>query len=225
MTTVAIHQPMYLPYPGVFNKIKNSDVFVFLDDAQYTRSYFYNRNRVKAPDGELMLTVPVVKPHGLKLSEVRISPNVDWQERHFKTFERLYKKSDHYAEHRDYFEQVYSRRWDFLNDLNIETMRYLMEALELDVPVYYSSQLLKGEEVYATERLVAICNKLGATKYISGIGGKNYVDEGLFEREGIELVYQEYRPREYKQRFPPFIPNLSVVDLLFNMGERSVEFI
>jgi len=225
MTMISIHQPMYLPYPGIFNKIKNSDIFVFLDDAQYTRTYFYNRNKVKSPHGELMITVPIIKKHEQNLNEVRISQNVNWQGQHLKTLEHMYNKSDHFKDHKDYFENIYKKKWEFLNDLNIETMTHIMEELKIDVPIYFSSKLLQNVELKSTERLIALCQKVGGDCYLSGIGGENYMDKKLFEKEGIKLVYQSYITKEYKQLYPPFISNLSIVDLLFNMGKKARDFI
>ena len=216
MIKVSIHQPMYLPYPGIFNKIKNSDIFIFLDDAQYIRKYFYNRNKIKKPTGEMMIVVPIIQKHKQNLNEVQISQNVNWQKHHFRTFEHMYNTSDHFKDYKDYFERIYEKKFQYLNDLNIETMVDIMKELEINIPIYFSSKLLPDKELKSTERLIALCKKVGGDVYVSGMGGKNYMDEKLFEKEDIKIVYLNYKTKEYKQLFSDFIPNLSIVDLLFN---------
>lgn len=224
MIKVAIHQPMYLPYPGVFNKIKNVDVFVFLDDAQYSNQYYYNRNRIKTPRGEQMLTVPVKKSFGQKLNEVQIENNILWQKKHMKALIANYSRAEHFKDHKDFFEEIYSMKWEKLHDLNMKTMTYLLEQLEITTPYHLSSQLLK-KELKGTERLVEICRKLDADVYLSGISGKDYLDLKLFEDAGIKVEFQNYKPREYKQLFGEFIPNLSIVDMLFNIGDEAKKYI
>ncbi len=225
MTIVTIHQPMYLPYPGIFNKIKSADVFVFLDDAIYSSGYYYNRNMIRGPNGGIRLTVPVRKKKGIKLNEIEIAQNIHWQDKHWKSLVMNYEPSNYFKDYKDYFSNLYQKEWTLLHDMNIDSMSYLMEQLKIKVPCYLSSKLLKNEDLTGTERLIEICKKLKATIYLSGVSGRDYVDEARFKEEGIELKYQNYKPLNYKQRFLPFIPNLSVVDLLFNMGEKSKSMI
>jgi hypothetical protein len=225
MAVIAVHQPMYLPYLGFFNKLNKVDEFVLLDDAEFSSGYYYNRNRIKGPNGEIMLTVPIVKKEGMKLNEVKTAKNIRWQEKHFKSLDMNYKKSKYFKEYKSFFKDFYSKNWEKLHDLNIETLRYLMEQLDITTPIHFSSKLLKGYNLKKSERLVEICKKLNAKRYLSGIGGRNYLDEKLFEKNSIKVDYQNYYPREYSQLFPPFIPNLSVIDLVFNMGKKSMDFI
>lgn len=219
---------MYLPYPGVFNKMKNVDVFVFLDDAQYSEGYYYNRNRIKTPNNALMLTVPIKKSSGQKLNEIKIENNIFWQKKHIKTLVVYYEKSDHFKEYKDFFEAVYNAnmKWEKLHDLNMKTLLYLMEQLDIDTPFYFSSELLKSHPPKkGTERLIEICKELDAKIYLSGISGRDYLDKTLFEEKNIKLEFQNYVPKEYKQLYSDFIPNLSVIDLLFNLGDKARNFV
>jgi hypothetical protein len=228
MTKIAIHQPMYLPYPGVFNKMKNVDAFVFLDDAKYSDGYYYNRNRIKTPRGALMLTVPIKKSSGEKLNEIKIENNIFWQKKHMKSLVVYYEKSDHFKDYRDFFEKVYNinTKWKKLHDLNMRTMQYLMEQLDIDTPFYFSSELLKNRPfMKGTQRLVELCKELDAEIYLSGISGRNYLDKRLFEENNIKLDFQNYVPKEYKQLYGDFISNLSIVDLLFNLEKKARDFI
>jgi len=225
-TRISIHQPMYLPYPGLFNKMKNVDIFVFGDDAQYSRRYYYNRNRIKTPNGALMLTVPLIKPFGKKLNEIKIDNNKNWQKKHLKSLYTWYKKADYFEDYIKFFEEVYNTEWQTLHELNMKTLFYLMEQLDIKVKVYFTSDLLRDyTPTGKTQRIIDICKKLNANVYLSGIGGKNYLEPILFEKNKIKLEFQNYKPKEYKQLWGPFIPNLSVVDLLFNLGEKATDMI
>ena len=226
MTIVAIHQPMYLPYPGFFNKMKEADIFVFGDDVKFSRHYFINRNRIKTPDGTLMLTIPLKSASPKKISEIEISHETKWEFKHFRSIQTFYRKADYYESYIDFFERVYKKNWKLLIDINMETTYYLMKQLEINVEIYFTSKILKNYEFKGkTQRIIDICEVLGADVYLSGPGGKHYLEPGLFERNGIKLVYQNYAPKEYKQLYGEFIPNLSVIDLLFNMGDKAVEYI
>ncbi len=218
---------MYLPYIGFFNKIKKADIFVIGDDFRYSKGYFYNRNKIKTPHGELMLTVPLKKNSSLKeLKEVEISNNRDWSKKHLQNIELYYKKSNYFENYIDFFERIYNKEWKTLYDLNVETLFYLLEQLDIDVPIYYTSSLLK-DYVFTnkTQKLVDICKELNATVYLSGISGKDYITEKIFEDNNLKLEYQNYLPKEYKQLWGRFIPNLSVIDLLFNLGEDARDII
>jgi len=222
---VTIHQPMYLPYPGIFNKMKTADIFVFFDDAEYSSGYYYNRNRIKGPNGEIMLTVPVMKKKGIKLNEIEIAQNIHWQEKHLKSLISCYEKSEHFKDYQGFFEEIYSKKWSKLHDLNMKTTLYLMENLDIDVPFYFSSKLLKEGNLLGTKRLVEICKSLDAKTYLSGISGRDYLEIELFKENSIIVEYQNHTTKEYKQLYPPFISNLSIIDLLFNMGEKAADFI
>lgn len=221
MIKISIHQPMYLPYIGVFNKIKSVDMFVFLDDAQYSNQYYYNRNRIKTPNGVQMLTVPVKKTFGQKLNEVLIENNILWQKKHIKALNTNYNKAEHFKDYKDFFTDVYSTEWARLHDLNMKLLTYLLEQLEINTPFYFSSEILRGNELRGSERLVEICKNLEADIYLSGISGKEYLDLKIFEDAGIKVEFQDYKQREYMQLYGNFIPNLSIVDLLFNTGRNA----
>ncbi|KCZ72285.1 WbqC-like protein [Candidatus Methanoperedens nitroreducens] len=225
MIRVSVHQPMYLPYPGIFNKIKNVDMFVFLDDAQYSNQYYYNRNRIKTHKGELMLTVPVKKSSGQKLNQIQIENRIPWQKKHMKALIANYNRAEHFKDYKDSLEEVYSIKWERLHDLNMRTMTYLLEQLEISTPFYLSSEILRNNELKGTERLMEICKKLNADVYLSGISGREYLDLRIFEDAGIEVEYQDYKQKEYKQLHGDFVSNLSTIDILFNLGEEAKYYI
>lgn len=216
---------MYLPYCGIFNKIKSADIFVFLDDVQYSNQYYYNRNRIKTPNKEMMLTIPIKKSFKQPLNEVCIDNNILWCKKHLKSLIANYNKAPFFQDYLPFFEDLYGKTWDYLNDINIYTMNYFMEQLDINKNVYLSSDLLNSNGLSGTNRIIDICQKLNATEYLSGASGKDYLQEDLFVEAGIKLTYQDYDQLPYPQVYGDFVPYLSIIDLLFNTGVESANFI
>lgn len=212
--TVAIHQPNYLPWLGYFEKIKRSDVFVLLDDVEYSSDSWINRNKIKTPHGWTWLTVPV-RGSSRPIADVEIVDD-GWRETHRKSLQASYGGAAHYEEFGAFFAATYARSWESLCELNVHLIRQLADRLELDCEFVRASTL----EVEATgsERIVRLCEELGADRYYSGEGARSYNDPALFEDAGIALEYQSFDPPRYEQRFGEFLPNLSIVDPLLNVG-------
>jgi len=219
----AIHQPQYFPYPGFFHKLTLADIFVVMDETQYDKR-FTNRNRILDAHGPIWLSVPINKSQKFLPNRlVEINNEIPWREDHWKKILLSYGNSRFFELYRS-LESIYSTEWSFLFELNLETMKKTMQWLGIDTPIVRESELQAMGE--STERLVNICKSLGADTYISGIGGKGYLQEELFESNHLKLEYQSYRPVPYPQRFSKtFIPNLSIIDMLSNAGPESVRLI
>lgn len=223
---LAAHQLHYLPWFRYFHKIAFCDTFVVLDNIQFNKNGWQNRNKIKGPAGAALLTVPVVQKFQQSLSEVRIDSKQPWGRKHWGTLRSNYAKAPYFKEHEAFFREVYEQPWEFLNELNYEVLFYLLKVLGLHIRVVRSSDLDLKEE--GTERLVSICKELGARAYLTGAyAAQVYLDPSPFKREGIELVFQEFECPAYPQLYPEtgFVPELSVVDLLFNCGPRSLEIL
>lgn len=224
MKKVAIHQPQYLPWPGYFNKILQCDIFVFLDDVQYKKNEWQNRNKIKSANGELWLTVPVHYKFGQKINEVEIDNKIFWRKDHLKSIKVNYQKTKFFKEFYPYVESLLSKEYKKLVEVNVESIKMLMDYLGIKKEIVFSSQLqVEGEK---TKRLVNICKKLSCDVYISGIGAKDYLDISEFEKNNIKVVFQNYTVPEYPQMFGKFIPNLSIIDMIFNVGkEKTLQLI
>ncbi len=221
---VAIHQPNFLPWIGYFYKILKCDTFVFLDNVQYTKNSFINRNKIKTSQGELWLTVPVTFSFGQKILEVRINNNSDWRKKHLKTFELNYKKASFFEEIYEMIKNVYYEDdWLYLADLNIALILTISDYLGIKRKFIKASEL--EAEGKSTELLISIVKKLNGDVYLSGFGGAKYQEETAFEESGIKLLYYDFQHPIYKQLWGDFIPNLSVIDLLFNCGKDSVNMV
>ncbi len=218
---VSIHQPMYLPWIGYFNKIANSDIFVILDDVEYSKNDWFNRNKIKTPTGEQWLTVPVIyKKNSVSLiKNVSIDNNQSWNKKHLNSIKQNYSKASFYSEFIKFFEEIYLSNWNLLIDVNMKFLTFILKILELKTKIVFASQLEIQDK--STERLISICKNLGADTYLSGTGAKEYLATELFGKNNLKLIFQDFKYPEYKQLHGNFIGHLSVIDLLFNCGAEE----
>ena len=217
---IAIHQANYFPYPGFFHKINQADVFVIQDDIKFVNK-ITNRNKIISSSGYTWINVPIKKGHqSLPIMNVKINNEIPWKKINFKKVCAGYNKTKFFHLYKDFFENLYKKEWNNIFDLNFETIKQVLIWLNIKTKIVIESELdVSGQ---TTERLVNVCKKLGADTYISGIGGKKYLDEKLFEKNKIILKYQNYTPIKYTQHMSKsFIPNLSIIDLLANAGSES----
>ena len=154
------------------------------------------------------------------LLETRIDNSVSWRRKHLETLRQHYCKAPFFEKYFPRCQQVYEKDWTFLFDLCLETINLIKEEMGIETPLLRSSEMKPGGE--KTERLVSICRELGATHYLSGESGSNYIAEEDFSSQGIALEYQNYEHPVYPQRYTGFVPHLSAIDLLFNCGEQSL---
>ena len=218
------HQLHYLPWLRYFHKIASCDVFVVLDNIQFNKNGWQNRNKIKTSQGPLILTVPVLQKFQQNLLDVEIDQKQGWGKKHERTLQIHYQKAPYFRDHESFLREVFERPWQRLNDLNNELLFYFLKVLGIKTKIIRSSEIsLKGE---ATERLTGICKELGARAYVTGAYATQvYLDADIFKREGIELITQEFECPQYPQVYPEsgFIPELSIVDLVFNCGSKSLE--
>lgn len=224
--TIGILQPGYLPWLGFFEQIYRSDVFVIYDDVQYDKEGWRNRNRIKTANGILWLTVPVhVKLSEMPLiKDVKIDNKENWRKKHLNSIKMSYAKSPFLKDYLSFFEDTYSRHWDYLIDIDMHFILNLMTFLGIkDKKIVFSSSLgIKGGRI---ERLIQICKKFNANKFYEGAAGRNYISEEDFLKHGIKVEYQDYKHPVYRQLYGNFVPYLSVIDLLFNHGKESLDIL
>jgi hypothetical protein len=214
-----IMQPTYLPWMGYFDLIYQSDIFVFLDDVQFTKQSWQQRNKIKTSNGEKWLTVPVIQNINQKINETKIDGKSNWKAKHIKSIKFNYSKSPYFDKYFKFFEEAYSLDWKYLADLNIHIIKWIAKQLDINKDFLRSSTInVKGKK---TDFLVNMCKKLNADTYLSPLGSSVYIEKTLFEKEGIKLEYQNFEHPTYRQLYGKFIPYLSVIDLLFNEGSNS----
>lgn len=222
---VSIHQPNFLPWLGYFHKISESDIHVVLDNVQFEKNSFINRNRIKTSSGWIWLTVPVLTKgrFGEPINNILIDSKKTWQEKMWKSIWLNYSRSPFFKEYFEGLSNIFKSRWEKLADLNAAFLFFLLEALKIDRKLVKASELKIEEK--KSDLVLAICERLGATVYFSGALGRGYLSEEKFRDRGIRIVYQDYHHPVYPQLFGDFISHLSVIDLLFNTGGESLSIL
>ena len=222
---VAIVQSCYIPWKGYFDLINLVDEFILYDDRQYTRRDWRNRNRIKTPQGTRWLTIPVeVKGrYDQRIDETRISDG-SWAEKHWKTLIHSYGSAPHFMTYRERLEELYGGVSETsLSLVNWTFLEAICGLLGIETRLSWSTDY--DAEGSRTERLVSLCRAAGATSYLSGPSARDYMEETLFERAGIELEYMDYTGYpEYEQPHPPFEHEVTILDLLFSVGEETPRY-
>ena len=222
---LVVLQPSFLPWLGHLDQYVWADTFILYDDTQFDKHGWRNRNRILGSNGITWLTVPV-KTKGLNKplnTEVPINNQTRWQKKMLATIRQSYSKLPYFEPYFSGLQEALSREYEFLIDLNLATFRWITHSLDLPWKVIRSSQLeVPGSK---TERLVALCEKFKATDYLTGDAARDYLDERQFEDVGVKVHWHDYEHPVYDQGRPEFVPYLSVVDLLFREGPRSVDIL
>ena len=221
---VSINQPAYMPWLGYFHRIAASDTHIVLDHVQFEKNSFTNRNKIRNQEGWSWLTVPVMtagKFGDLPINEIEISNEKKWPVKHWQSLRLNYAKAPFFGQHAGFFEGIYARPWKKLSDLNGAITEYLLDAFGIKTKCHRSSQMRVGGK--KDELVLNLCRELGATAYLSGPLGRNYLREELFSRAGIAVRYDDYRHPVYPQAYPGFEPGMAAIDLLFNAGPGSLE--
>jgi len=220
MTRVAIVQSNFLPWRGYFDVIDDVDVFVVLDDVQYTRRDWRNRNQIKTRDGSKWITVPVLDEYQSSLiRDVRIAPDARWRDKQLGLIEHSYRKAAHFSGLFEEFRAVLSQDYSHLNDLNIALMQWVAKKLSITTTIVRSSELQSSGT--KTARLIELLKGVGAGSYLSGPSAEAYIDVQMFAAAGISLAYKEYAYGPYPQLWGSFEGAVSVLDLLFNTGAEA----
>jgi hypothetical protein len=226
MKRVAILQSCYIPWKGYFDLINSVDEFILFDDSQYTRQDWRNRNRIKTAHGPRWLTIPV-RVDGLyqqRLNETYVAdPN--WASRHWDIVRQAYRKVPHFTDVAEEIEAAYKtcsseRR---LSAINRSLLESVCRLLGINTKLSWSTDYAATGS--RTERVVSLCEQADAGVYLSGPRGRDYIDEQLFERKGIGLLYFDYDGYPtYPQPHPPFEHKVTILDLLFSTGAEAPRF-
>ncbi len=226
MPTVAGHQTNHLPYGGYFAKMNSVDTFILVDDTQYVKKEFHNRNRVLLLTGKAnWLSIPVNTAGKFyqKINEVEIDNRSKWSAKHLKTIELNYRNCLYFKEIFPELEQIYNQQWSLLADFNIEIIEFCKLYLGIQTPLMRSSKL--GSKGKATELIADICHKTSSDTYLHGKHSRDYVDFSLLEKHNIKSEIQDFTCISYHQPVESFVPNLAAIDLMFNCGPKSLEIL
>jgi len=224
MKTLVISQPMYFPWVGMLEQMRLADVFVYLDDAQFSKGGFFNRVQIKTEQGTPWLTVPLAENKlGQSLSETQPASH-DWRRKHLATLRQAYARAPYLEEMMDLVESVFDQDINSLARLSVVSMESLADFFEITpAKMQWSSRMdVKGT---GSDRVLALCQEAGAERYITGHGAGDYLDHASFEKAGITVEYMDYEKREYPQLHGAFTPFVSALDLLANCGQSGRDVI
>jgi hypothetical protein len=218
---VSAHQPVYLPGIIFFNKLALSDACMLLPHCQFVAHSWHQRNRIRNANQAQWLSVPVNANFGQSIADASFA-NDHWRRKHLASLRHVYGKRPFFDAYFPQLERLLSAEYSNLADLDIQLIRQLCEWLDVRTPLYDSRHhAFKGHK---TELLIEVCNALGADRMVSNVGSAVYVDELLMSQHGITHHWQRFHHPSYTQG-GVFIPDLSVVDLLFNVGPAAAELV
>jgi len=218
---IAIHQPNYLPWCGYFSKMKSSDIFVFLDDVEISpgQSYVY-RTKILTKNGPIWLSIPCHRSTSMLIKNVEIYNN-GWNKKHLRSISESYRKTPFFDDFFPRLEKHYINPDKNLSLFNIKLIKEIIDYLSIDIEIKNSSEIDHSGKSDA--RLISITKSIGASTYLSGKGGMNYQHPDEFIKEGITLRILEYKPLSYPQVVEGFIPGLSIIDAIFNLGKNALK--
>ncbi len=214
--TIAIHQPNYIPWLGYFYKIFQSDIFVFLDDAQFSNKGMHNYHYIKTPQGSFRIKIPVKQKLGDKIIDVETRNELNWKKQHLKTIENFYRKTRFFNEVYTDYQNLILIDYPNIAAMNCKIIQFIAEKLEFQTKFIKASEL--NIQTSKEEKILNICTALEGNIYYSGTGAKAYQKKEHFTGQGIELRYSVFNPFEYPQLWGEFQPNVSIIDYLMNCG-------
>lgn len=200
------------------------DEFIFYDEVQYTKNDWRNRNKIKTPQGIQWLTIPVRQESlDQKIKDTKISDK-KWNIKHWRTISQNYSKAKYFKDYKDIFEELYlTCDEEYLSEINYKFITTINEILGIKTKLRLSSEfeLVDGQ----TEKLLGICKDCNADIYLSGPAAKDYFNEDLAKQENIKVEWMDYSGyKEYEQLNPTFEHGVTILDLIFNKGDRAKEF-
>ena len=223
---IAIQQPEHLPWIGFFNKMASADEFIYLDNVQFKKRYFENRNKIRTNtrDNWAWITVPVITK-GLQkqeIKEVKIDYEQQWQRRYLNALRHNYCKAGFYDEIFPEVEKIISGNFKTLLELNLILLDFIRGYLGIEAPARRASEICPGK---GSGLILSLCIMRKADVYLSGPDGRNYLVAEEFKKNNIEIKYHDYEHPVYEQMHKPFISHMSILDLLFNHGRESLSII
>jgi hypothetical protein len=221
---IAILQSNYIPWKGYFDLIGLVDEFIIYDEVQYTKNDWRNRNKIKTPSGVQWITIPVYqRTLKQKISETEIS-NYKWGNKNWNMLKSNYGKAPFFKQFSPAFEAFYNTtKLMQLSDVNLFLIKMICNIIGIKTSITSSTDY--KSEGDATERLITLCKQAGGDCYLSGPAAKNYLREDLFQEEGLQVEWMDYSGYpEYSQMYPPFSHQVSIIDLIFNTGSDSIQY-
>ncbi len=223
---VSINQPAYLPWLGYFERIARSSLHVVLDHVQFEKNSFTNRNKIRLKSGTAWLTVPLASKGrfgSLEIQGLEFAERGEWQKKHWSSLQMNYARTAYFSSYAEAYASIYNRTWPCFMPFVQTMLQQHLEDLKITTRIAFSSQM--GISGSKSDLILNICKAVGASIYLSGSQGRNYLKESAFEENGIQILYQNYEHPSYPQAWPGFESHLCILDLLFNHGPESMDIL
>lgn len=222
-TTVVVSQPMFFPWVGMFEQIRLADVYVHYGDVQFSKGSFTNRVQIKTAQGVRWLTVPLQDfAVGQAIDDARINTRIDWRTQHLSLLRQAYAEAPYRKDMLELVEAVYLQSADTIGMLSRLSMEAGCNYFGLGEGKRFVDVRDLGIGGSSSLRVRDIVTELGGTRYITGLGARNYLDHQLFEEAGIRVEYMDYRKTPYPQLHGAFTPYVSILDLVANVGKAGI---
>ena len=223
---VAILQSNYIPWKGYFDIINDVDECIFLEDVQYTPQNWRNRNRIKTAAGTRWLSIPVGSSESRRLCEVEL-PRSRWARRHWDVLVSAYRRAPHFERYGDLFRSaLYDPSFRLLSELNKHLITSISTRVLGIATRFRDSREFRVKDHGKQGRLLEVLEQTGGGVYVSGPAAKAFLDPRRFASHGIEVIWKDYDGYpEYEQLYPPFRHDVTILDLLFHVGEQAPDYI
>ena len=223
---VAICQSNYIPWKGYFDLISKVDLFIFHDDLQYTKNDWRNRNLIKTQNGLKWITIPCGSNEKRLINEVVIE-DPSWQKKHWQMITLNYKKAIYFNEYKNFFEEFYlNNKWKSLSELNQFLIINIVKKFLNNNKTKFEKSEKYNIKSAKDKRLIELLKKSNATDYYSGPAAKNYIKDSVFEGNEIKIHWMNYNNyKTYDQLYGKFEHQVSILDLLFNLGKESKHYL
>lgn len=212
-----------MPWPGIFEQIRQSDIFVHFDDVSIPQGRsFVTRVQIKTSDGEKWLSVPVKRQTRGLIKDVLIDNEKNWKQSHFDLVKCSLGKTHYFRDVVALMNEIFSYNISHISELNMLTIEKISQYLGLKTKFLKSSEF--NIQKKSSDKLIALVKKLSGTVYITGHGARNYLDHELFEANGISVEYMDYNILPYEQSFGSFTAFVSIIDLIAYHGKDAIDF-
>jgi hypothetical protein len=221
---IAIDQPHYMPSCDYLRKMASADLFVFLNNVQFEKNDFQNRNRVRNSESWQWITVPVAHHFPSKICDTEVDFTHSWQKDHMHALDACYGTAPFYKQYSPLFAEFFCAPASKIDRIAIDSVRLLAGILGISTESVFSSDYKFKDD--KTARLINVCRHFKATTYVAYAAEKEHTNASLMKEAGIDVEFLDAAPIVYPQHWSKsaseFIPGLSAIDIIFNCGERSL---
>lgn len=215
---IAVMQPYLFPYIGYFQLMNSVDKFIILDDVNFIKKGWINRNRILLDGKGYLFSMPLQKMSQNKLiCDTEIANPGSWRGQILRTIECCYKRAPYYRQTLELMNEIMSFDSINVSEYNLNSLRLLADAIGIDTKIIDTSRKYKNRELKGQDRIIDICKLENATSYFNLSGGITLYDRDMFSQNDIDLKFIRSKDIIYRQLSDAFVPNLSIIDvLMFN---------